>query len=123
MRNCLTMSRYTIMVMIISMKKKGPYTLHSPLACHEHVTGRHVDFRCPKSCRCGYWTLPLSWNVLWKLQSPEISSSCIRWNICTQNALQTTLSASIRCWMMDCLYAFKCKCVRNTHHATLGIPL
>jgi hypothetical protein len=27
MRNCWSMSRYTILVMVISMKKKGPYTV------------------------------------------------------------------------------------------------
>jgi hypothetical protein len=60
MRNCWSMSRYAIPVMVVSMKKKGPYTLsfvraqtRSPLGCHEHVPGRRVDFCCPRSCSCG----------------------------------------------------------------------
>jgi hypothetical protein len=80
-RNCWSMSRYTIPVMVESMKK-GPYTflcwrrkIRSPLGCHEHFPGRHMDFRYARPCSCGYW--PYRWHEMcfhhWKLRSPEIS--------------------------------------------------
>jgi hypothetical protein len=37
MRNCWSISRYTILVMVVSMKKKGPYTLFAEGAKHVHV--------------------------------------------------------------------------------------
>jgi hypothetical protein len=53
----------------------------------------------------------------------NLSWSCIRWNICIQDSLLTTLFTSVRCWTMDSLYTFKCKLFRNTRHTvTFGTP-
>jgi hypothetical protein len=56
--------------------------------------------------------------------SRNLSLSCIWWNICIQNSLRTTLSASVRRWTMDSMYAFMCKRFHNTRHTvTFGVPV
>jgi hypothetical protein len=53
----------------------------------------------------------------------NLSSSCVRWNICIQDSLWTTLSATVKCWTMNSLCASKCKHCRNTRHTVTVVKV
>jgi hypothetical protein len=84
-------------------------------------------FSLPQMLQLWVLTLPLTWNVLSSfeiMESRNLLLSCIRWNVYIQNSLRTTLSVSVKCLMMDSLYAFKRKRFHNTRHrVTFWIPV
>jgi hypothetical protein len=117
--------RYTIPVMV-SMKNKGRTLFavgakHVQLCAVMNILQEDTWISLPQVLQLWLSTLPPTRNVLSSLkitESRNLSSSYILRNICIQNSLRTISSASVRCWAMDSLYAF-----RNTSHTVIfAIP-